>query len=109
MELPGALFNPRLKKKKKQKKKHSKKIYFHAFREMELSGTNITKFLIFSEKKAFFIFLETESPKKLLLLQETELSYISGNGNRKKPLIFQGVTYFIFQRARNNKIKEFLF
>ena len=31
---------------------------------------------LFSEKKAFLIFQETETPKKLLIFQETKLSYI---------------------------------
>ena len=47
---------------------------------MELSGSNIKKFLIFSQKKAFlkfremklFYILENGSPEKIL--------YISGNG-----------------------------
>ena len=39
---------------------------------MDLSGSNIKKFLIF---------------------QETKLSYISGNGNPKKLLLFQEVTF----------------
>ena len=37
------------------------------FQEMELSGYNIKKFFIFSQKKAFLIFLEME------------LFYVSGN------------------------------
>ena len=47
---------------------------------MELSEPKIKIFLIFSQKKAFLIFQETETPKKFLIFQETELSYISGNG-----------------------------
>ena len=58
---------------------------------MELSGSNIKKFFLFSQKKAFLIFRETETTKKLFIFQETELSYISGNGNPKKLLIFQEV------------------
>ena len=46
---------------------------------MELSCSNIKKFLIFSQKKAFLIFWETESPKKSFILQETKFAYISGN------------------------------
>ena len=46
---------------------------------MELSCSNIKKFLIFSQKKAFLVFRETESPKKLFIFHETKLSYISGN------------------------------
>ena len=46
---------------------------------MELSGSNIKKIFIFSQKEAFFIFWEMNTPKKLFLFQEMELSYISGN------------------------------
>ena len=46
---------------------------------MELSSSNIKKFLTFSQKKAFLIFRETETPKKFLTFQEKEFSYISGN------------------------------
>ena len=47
---------------------------------MKLSSSNIKKFLIFSETKAFLTFQETEipPPKKFLIFQEMELSYISG-------------------------------
>ena len=75
---------------------------------MELSSCNIKKFLIISQKKAFFIFREMElsyilgnrnseknpifrkkeTPQKFFIFQETELFYISGNGNHKK-LIFR--------------------
>ena len=48
---------------------------------MELSGSNIKRFLIFSQKKSFHIFRETETLKKFLLFQEMKLSYISGKGN----------------------------
>ena len=54
---------------------------------MNLSCSNIKKFLIFSQKKAFLIFPETETPKKFIIFQEKELYYISANGNPKKPLI----------------------
>ena len=49
---------------------------------MELSGSNIKKFVIFSQKKAFL-----RNPEKFLIFQETELSYISGNENPKKPTL----------------------
>ena len=45
---------------------------------MELCSSNIKKFLIFSQKKAFLIFREIETPKKLLMFQKTKLSYITG-------------------------------
>ena len=59
------------------------------FQGMEVSGSNIKKFLIFSHKKAFLIFpkwnflifREAETPKKFSIFQKTELfqetSYIS--------------------------------
>ena len=58
---------------------------------MELSSSNIKKFLIYSRKKVFLLFWETETPKKLFIFQETELSYISGSNfpsskNEKNPL-----------------------
>ena len=61
-----------------------------------------TKFLIFSQKKAFLIFGKngtptttrlpspnTPPPKKILKFQETEHSYISGNQNSKTFLYFR--------------------
>ena len=67
---------------------------------MKLSDSNIKKLLIFSQKKAFLIFRETEAPKKNVL-------YFTGNGtllnfrNRPKKLaIFPEVT------LRAQKIKE---
>ena len=56
---------------------------------MELSSPNIKKFLIFSQKKAFLMFQERDTPKKFFLSKETEVSYISGKGNPKKLLILQ--------------------
>ena len=43
---------------------------------MKLSGSNIKKFLIFSQMRAFIIFRETEAPKKI----SEKISYTSGNG-----------------------------
>ena len=80
MELPSALFQPELER-------------FLIFWEIELSGYNIKKFLIFSLKKAFFIFQEMKTPKKFLIFQETGLCYISGKGKPKKRPIFQEVTF----------------
>ena len=48
---------------------------------MGLSGSSIKKFLIFPQKESFIIF------------QETELSYISGNGNPEK-------SYYISSKER---------
>ena len=56
---------------------------------MELSSSNIKKKFIFSSKKAFLIFRETETPKKFLIFQGKKHSYISGNGNLKKFLYFR--------------------
>ena len=77
-------------RKKILKKSTPKK--FLIFQKMELSGSNIKKFQIFSQKKAF------------LILRRMELSYISGIGNLKTFLIFQGVTF----RARKMKKKTLL-
>ena len=55
----------------------------------------LTKFPIFSQKKLSLYFRK----RNYLIFQEMELSYISGNGNPKKLLIFQEVTF----RARKNK------
>ena len=56
---------------------------------MELSGSNIKKFLIFSQKKSFFIFRETKTLKKFFMSQETGLFYIPGNANPKNELHFK--------------------
>ena len=58
---------------------------FFIFQEIELSGSNIKKFLTFSQKKPFtyilgnrtFCILGNGNPPKKLIIQETELSYIS--------------------------------
>ena len=42
------------------------------FQQMHLSSTNIKKFILFSQKKAFPIFWETDIPQKI--------PYASGNG-----------------------------
>ena len=81
---------------------------------MELSNSNIKKFLkfletrapekflIFSQKKACLIFRETETRKKFVILQEIELSYVSGNGSPKKHFIFKEVTF------QDQKVKKLL-
>ena len=59
--------------------KNTKKfVYLLMFREMELSGSNIKKLFIFSQKKDFVIFRETERKDSLYFI-EMELFYISGN------------------------------
>ena len=47
---------------------------------MVLSGSNIKKFLIFSQKKAFHIFWEMELSYILGNRNPEKISYISGNG-----------------------------
>ena len=56
---------------------------------MELSSSNIKKFLLFSQKKAFLIFQETESFYTSGNGNPEKIPYISGNGNSEKLLIFQ--------------------
>ena len=58
---------------------------------MKHSGSNIKKFFIFPQKKAFLIFRAMETRKKFLIFQETGLSYILGKGNPNKFLIFQEI------------------
>ena len=79
---------------------------------MELSKSNNKKYLIFSQKKAFLIFWQTETTKKFLIFQEMELSYISGSNilcskNEKKPTLKM---FLIFrERERSSPtFKEFL-
>ena len=56
---------------------------------MELSNSNIKKFLIFSQKKAFLIF------------REMELSYILGNGNPEKiPYVSGNGTFLYFMKRK---------
>ena len=42
---------------------------------MELSSSNIKKFLIISQSQAFLIFRETETPKKFLIFKEMYFLY----------------------------------
>ena len=59
---------------------------------MKLFNSNIKKLPIFSQEKHFLIFCEMIPPtlKKKKKIQETK---ISGNGNPKKLLMFQEVTF----------------
>ena len=117
MELLSALFSPSSKKKSPPREK------FLYGRKIEISSSNIKnflhflkrklylylrkrkppkKFLIFPSMKDCLIFQKTDTPKKQFIFQEKELSYISGNANPKKSLIFQEVTFrarkfFLFQ------------
>ena len=67
---------------------------------MEISSSSI--------KKAFLIFQETETPKKFFIFQETEVSYISGNRNFKKRLIFLKVTFRV-QKMKKSTLKKKIF
>ena len=60
-------------KPKKKTKKNPPRKKFLIFPETELSRSNIKKFLIFSQKKAFLMFPKTEPCTFQLILQE-ELS-----------------------------------
>ena len=90
---------------------------------MELSDPKIKKFLIFSQKKAFLIFRETETPTKIPYISRNGTFLYSGNGNIKKLPTFQEVTFrarkiknptpkkfFIFQEMElsSHKIRNFL-
>ena len=70
---------------------------------MERAGSKIRKFVTFSQKKAFLIFLETETCPKLFIFQETELSNISGNKNPKKTSYISGSN---FQSSKNEKTRS---
>ena len=67
--------------------------YFLIFCEFELSGSNIKKLLIFSQKKAFLISQETEIHQKI--------PYISGNGT-----ITSYISGSNFPSLKNIKIKK---
>ena len=59
---------------------------------MELSSSNIRKFLIFSQTKAFLIFWEMELSSSNIFSIES-FSYISGNGNPEKILYISGSNF----------------
>ena len=52
--------------------KIKKFLYFLIFGEMKLSSSNIKKFMIFSQKKAFLRFRETKTLNKFLMFQKKE-------------------------------------
>ena len=81
---------------------------FFIFKKIKVSGSNIKKVVIFSQKGAFLIFKETETLKKLFAFQKCELSYILGNGNLKKILLFQEVTFQAQKMKKNPTLKKFL-
>ena len=88
----SGLFKPKLKKKKKKKKKFTPK-KFLIFRKMQLSHSNIKKFLLFWETKTlktFLIFTGNETFLKVF--------YISGNGNPIELFIFPETELFLYIR-----------
>ena len=78
---------------------------------MELTISNNKKNILFFQKNRFLTFRKKETPKekktdrkkkpeKFLMFQKTELSYISRNGNPKKLLLFQEVTFRVFAQKK---------
>ena len=61
-----------------KKQKSSPRKQFLIFREMELSNSKVKKFLIFSQESPYFS--GNGNPEKVLIFQEAELFYISGDG-----------------------------
>ena len=61
---------------------------------MELSSSNIRRFLIFSQKKAFLIF------------QEMKISHISGNRNTEIIHIFPETKFFYISRSKKPALKK---
>ena len=83
---------------------------------MEPSSSNIKKFLIVFQKKAFLIFREMKlcyisgngnPPKNPYIFSEESLSYISGKGKPEKVLTSQEVT-FRTQKMKKTTLKKFL-
>ena len=64
---------------------------------MELSSSNIKKFLIFSQQKSFLIFQETETLKNLLYFRNN----FPSPKNEKNPLIFREM------ELPSSKVKKF--
>ena len=91
-----------------RKRKPRKKVLI--FQEMELSSSKIKKFVIFSQKTAFLVFLEMEqapknkkkfAPSKFLLFQEMETP--------KKFIIFFRRNAFLIFLERETLKKFILF
>ena len=111
MQLPSALLGPSSKKKAFLIFLEMESCTFWAqARKKKSTWENFLysgKLLIISQK-LFLYFGKWKPRKKLLIVQETELSYISGNGNPKKRSYISGEMelsssrlkkYFIFQVA----------
>ena len=108
--------------KPKLEKKPPPQVNFLIFQEIELPNSNIKKLIVFSQKKAFFIFPEMEScsfqpklkkkkkknnlpPKIFLVFDEMELSYIFSretfsyileNRNTKTDSYISGNIFFLY-------------
>ena len=65
---------------------------------MELSRSNIEKI---SQEKAFLLFQETKTPKKLIFFSKETFSYISGNGNPEKKSLYFRKLNFLYFKHRN--------
>ena len=100
MELRNALFKLKPKNKKNPPRKK-----FLVFSEIKLSSNNITKSIIFSQKKAFLIFWERKTSKKLFIFQETERSYISKELSKPPK---QKLLIFLKKKLRNKFSKDTL-
>ena len=72
---------------------------FLVFLEIELFGSDIKFLFSFLKRKLLVIFRETL--KKILMFLEMELSYTLGNGNPKKLLIFEEVTFWTQSIKKN--------
>ena len=72
---------------------------------MELSSSNIKKFVIFPQKKAFLIFQETKTWKEFLVFQETELQETE---TPKKLLIFHEEELSELEKLKEPIPKKFL-
>ena len=73
------------------------------YHEKKISGPKIKKFLIFSQKKAFLLFSEVESSKKLLIFQgRTSKLEKQKKNSLKKFLMFRKRKLF------SHKIRNFL-
>ena len=69
---------------------------------MELSSSNIKKFLIFSQQKSFLIFQETETLKNLLYFRNN----FPSPKNEKNPLIFREMELPSFPSSKVKKFQE---
>ena len=67
----------------------------------------LKKLFMFSQKKAALTFRETETSKKFLIYQETELSYISGsNFPSSKSFLYFGKWNFLAASLKNFFINQ---